>query len=294
MDLAYALEHNRFIIMIQPKVEITTGKAVAAEALVRLIDEHGNMILPGKFIPLLESENMIYDLDEYVFKSVCIYQSEMQKKRNRVVPVSVNLSRKSLGRRDIIERYLKIAVAKGVEPSLVPIEITESAIASDEKLAKVCTEFVDKGFVIHLDDFGKGYSSFSSLATLPLSVLKIDKSLIDHIHSHKGSIIVNGIIKTAKELDLKVVAEGVEEKNQAIALAKMGCDQIQGFYYAQPMQIAEFKLLMKKPISFLEKRIKLDDNHDCKRIRLNSRMRLKDMLQSGHRLQPVEKLVKNA
>lgn len=238
-----AIEGHEFVIWLQPKVEVNTGKLAGAEALVRWIDNEGNFISPGMFIPLFEREGLIRTLDEYIFRAVCEYQKSIISRGETPVPLSINLSRNSLFSDGIVETYSNIAKEEGVDLALVPIEITESAATSELMIVDICNSFVDAGFSLHMDDFGTGYSSLSSLAMLPFSVIKLDKLLIDRMETDKGSIVVKNVIEIAHDLNMKVVAEGVEEKHQVDFLGSISCDIIQGYYYSKPLRIEEFEKL---------------------------------------------------
>jgi EAL domain-containing protein (putative c-di-GMP-specific phosphodiesterase class I)/DNA-binding response OmpR family regulator len=244
MNFSEAVKNEEFSVKFQPKVDAESGKIISAEALVRWTESDGSIISPGEFIPVLEEEAMIHLLDELVFRKVCRFQGKRKEKGLDTVPVSVNVSRHSLYRDNIIENYKKIAEEENIELADVPLEVTETSIVSDENMLKTCGEFAKSGFKLHMDDFGSGYSSLFLLTELPVSELKIDKSLIDHIESRKGAIVIRSIIEMAKDLDMKVVAEGVERESQASLLKKMKCDMIQGYLYYMPMDEREFEGLL--------------------------------------------------
>lgn len=236
-----ALNNQEFVVYYQPKVDIVTEKVIGAEALVRWKKADGTMISPGEFIPVYERDGQIEKLDEYVFQKVCQLQKRKIKEwKKKPLSISVNLSRCSILRDGIAERYIKIAKENEIPFSCVPLELTESAAIYGERIRKTTEELVNSGFELHMDDFGSGYSSMISLNQLPFSTLKIDKSLVDHVCEEKGKTLVEQIIMLSKLLNMKVVAEGVEAKEQVEELKKMQCDEIQGFYYAKPMPEDEF------------------------------------------------------
>lgn len=247
-----AIQKHEFVTWIQPKVDIDTGKIVAGEALVRWIDSEGKFISPGAFIPLFEREGQIQQLDEYIFRTVCAYQHQQKQLGNRVVPISINLSRNSLFHKGIVEIYSRIAREEQTDLRLVPIEITESAATSERQIKGICDEFVQAGFILQMDDFGAGYSSLSALATLPFKVIKLDKSLIDQIGTGKGDVIIKHAIDIAHELGMKVVAEGVEEQSQVEFLSLVECDQIQGYFFSPPRKTPLFEELLAKENPFGE------------------------------------------
>lgn len=236
-----ALSNREFVIYYQPKIDIRTEKVIGAEALIRWKKADGTMVSPGEFIPVYERNGQIEKLDEYVFREVCKLQRQTMDASEQLLPISVNLSRSSILRNGIDERYLNIAEENQLPFSCVPLELTESAAIYGDRIRKSTELLVKAGFELHMDDFGSGYSSMTCLNQLPFATLKIDKSLIDHIFEEKGRTLVEQIIMLAKLLNMKVVAEGVETKEEVDELRNMHCDEIQGFYYARPMPENEFK-----------------------------------------------------
>lgn len=240
-----ALDNQEFVVYYQPKTDIITEKVVGAEALVRWKKDESSMISPGDFIPVYEKDGLIVRLDEYVFRQVCQLQKRKLNEGKEVLPISVNLSRSSALHRDIAERYTEIVKEMDIPFSCVPIELTESAAVYNDRLKKTVEQLTTAGFVLHIDDFGAGYSSLISLNQFPFSTLKIDKSLIDQIDQKNGRTLVEQVITISKLLDMKVVAEGVENREQLEILRKLKCDEVQGFYYAKPMPEDEFAEYMK-------------------------------------------------
>lgn len=235
-----ALKNKEFMIYYQPKIDVITEKVIGAEALVRWQRTDGSMISPENFIPIYEKNGQIQKLDAYIFGQVCRLQKRILDESKKLLSVSVNLSRSSILCEEIVEQYTKIVRENDIPITCVPLEITESASVYGQKVVKVAEHLLQSGFKLHIDDFGSGYSSMESLSRLPFSVLKIDKSLIDHICETRVEILVNHIIKLSKDLNMRVLAEGVETKEQLDILRKIKCDEIQGFYYARPMPEVEF------------------------------------------------------
>ena len=235
-----ALKNKEFMIYYQPKIDVITEKVIGAEALVRWQRTDGSMISPENFIPIYEKNGQIQKLDAYIFGQVCRLQKRILDESKKLLSVSVNLSRSSILCEEIVEQYTKIVRENDIPITCVPLEITESASVYGQKVVKVAELLLQSGFKLHIDDFGSGYSSMESLSRLPFSVLKIDKSLIDHICETRVEILVNHIIKLSKDLNMRVLAEGVETKEQLDILRKIKCDEIQGFYYARPMPEVEF------------------------------------------------------
>ena len=239
-----AIEKEEFVIWYQPKYDVKTERIEGAEALVRWKKSDGTMIPPGEFIPLFERNGLIVRLDEYVFRKVCQIQRERMERGERVLPVSVNLSRATLHHEGIVERYAQIIYDSQVPFETVPIELTETAALYSIQIQGLTEKMVDVGFLLHMDDFGSGYSSMTSLNVLPFRVLKLDKALIDFIGNSRGDQVIQHTIALAHGLGMKVLAEGVEVKEQVEFLRTMECDEIQGFYYARPLPLEVFSQLL--------------------------------------------------
>lgn len=239
-DFKSAIANREFKVYYQPKYDVNTENIVGAEALVRWQKPDGTLISPGAFIPLFESDGLVVRLDEYVFENVCQFQKERMENKLPMVPISVNLSRASIHFNDVVEHYVDIVNQKQIPFECVPIELTESATLYSEKIMEITDQLVKAGFKLHMDDFGSGYSSLTSLNELNFSTVKLDKSLIDYIDQARGKKIVQQAIDLGHGLDMKVVAEGVESKEQKDCLKEMNCDMIQGFYYSKPLKQEDF------------------------------------------------------
>lgn len=239
-DFKSAIANREFKVYYQPKYDVNTENIVGAEALVRWQKPDGTLISPGAFIPLFESDGLVVHLDEYVFENVCQFQKERMENKLPMVPISVNLSRASIHFNDVVEHYVDIVNQKQIPFECVPIELTESATLYSEKILEITDQLVNAGFTLHMDDFGSGYSSLTSLNELNFSTVKLDKSLINYIDQARGKKIVQQAIDLGHGLDMKVVAEGVESKEQRDCLKEMHCDMIQGFYYSKPLKQEDF------------------------------------------------------
>lgn len=239
-----AILNKRFEVWYQPKYDPTDNTIVSAEALVRLRDKEGNLISPGRFIPIFEGNGKISELDEYVFKEVCELQKRWKNGGRKLVPISVNISRASLYYGDIVDRYRVILESFELDLNDVQIEITESATANDVDVHNLVNQFHNVGFTLSLDDFGSGYSSLATLNELHFDILKLDKSLIDYIGEANGEKLLYHIIQLAKGIGLKITAEGVETKNQVEFLVKLKCDDIQGYYFSKPLPCVEFEKIL--------------------------------------------------
>lgn len=244
-ELEEAFEKSQFEIYLQPKIVLTTGKIRGAEALVRWIHPKKGMIVPDQFIPVLEQNGEIKRLDFYVLHRVCQLIFKW-KKENRVLhPIAINLSKVYLSERGFINEILEVLEKYHIAPKLIQLEITESASLNEgEDFIELIDQLKKEGFVIAMDDFGAGYSSLNLLMDLPIDVLKLDKELIMKMHQReKSRIIIACMVQMAHQLNMLVISEGVETKEQATFLKEIGCDGAQGYLYAQPMCIEVYEQL---------------------------------------------------
>lgn len=249
-QMKHALKHDEFIVYYQPKYNVMTKELVGAEALVRWKKADGSMVMPGRFIPLAEENGFIRYLDKYIFTAVCKKQKEWMNEGRQVVPVSVNLSRRHLYNGEFMEEYQNIVEESGVPYRYVQLELTESAIfENQEALCQIIDRLHMMGFRILMDDFGTGYSSLMMLKSVPIDVLKLDKSFVDDFDDPRGEQIITSVIRLAQALHIEVTAEGVETEEQYTFLKQLGCNMVQGYYFAKPMPEEEFeKLLKEEPI----------------------------------------------
>lgn len=226
---------KNFNVWFQPKYDAATEKLVGAEALVRWQKPDGTMIPPYEFISLFEEDGLIVHLDEYVFRKVCEGIKFWYDRGEQVLSISVNVSRTTLHHDGIISKYKKIMEETGIPLDSISLEITESAAFTDKALISFAQELQDAGFILDMDDFGTGSSSLASLNILPFSAIKLDKSLIDFIGKEDGNELLRHTIELAHFKKMKVVAEGVETKEQLDFLKSLDCDVIQGYYFSKPL-----------------------------------------------------------
>ncbi len=240
-DMGVALQEKQFEVYLQSKIDLKTGETVGAEALVRWERSSRVLVEPAKFIPLFEKNGFIYELDKYVWKEVCTILADMKKSGGKVIPISVNVSRKDLFKEDFLD-VLKTYISEyDLEARLLHLEITESTFGYEpEILSEVVIELKKCGFVIEMDDFGSGYSSLNALSKLPIDMLKLDMMFMDTEDLTSERSLLKFVIDLAKYLKLPVISEGVETKEQVDALRKLGCDMVQGYYFSKPIPAAEF------------------------------------------------------
>ncbi len=244
-EMRRALAQEQFQVYLQPQYDHRTRKLVGAEALVRWYHPEKGLISPGEFIPTFEKNNFILEMDAYVRNKVCSLLAEWQAQGLPLVPVSVNLSRLELFEESLPER-LSILAAK-LPPQTLRLEITESAYTKDpEQLVTMIKKLQDKGFVVEMDDFGSGYSSLNTLHEMPVDVVKLDLRFLTGTHVQKSRLILQAIAGMLQQLQLPVIAEGVETVEQADFLEAIGCHIIQGYYYAKPMPAAQFAGLLAR------------------------------------------------
>lgn len=243
-NMEHALARREFQVYIQPKFDAATHKLGGAEALIRWISPVDGFIGPGKFIPIFEKNGFITRIDDYMLAEVAKLQAGWIAEGKEVVPISVNISRAHFSREDLAEHICSIVDSIGAPRSCIELELTESAFFDDkETLVNTVNKLKEMGFVISMDDFGAGYSSLNSLKDLPLDVVKLDAEFFrgDNAGEERGEIVVKEAIQLAKNLDMKIVAEGIETKEQVDFLAGQGCDLIQGFYFAKPMPVSDYE-----------------------------------------------------
>ena len=235
-----AIAGHQFKAYYQPKCNPKSGEIVGAEALVRWVQEDGSMIPPARFIPLFEKNGAIGKLDEYMFTCVCAQLSQWRQEGVELRPVSVNLSRASLCRQGVALTYKRILEGYGLSTWMVPLEVTESTMISDEAVISVLQEFYRYGFRIEIDDFGKERSTLPMLKLPFVDTVKLDKSLIDCIGDRKGEIMLRQVVRLCYELGLYTTAEGVEAEDQVDFLRALDCTDIQGYFFSPTLPVEKY------------------------------------------------------
>jgi len=234
-----ALEKGEFKVFYQPKVFTKNEKVSGAEALVRWY-RNGEIVPPGKFIPLFERNKFIIKLDRYIFEQACKDLAEWKEKYDVVPRISVNISREQFVEEDFIDKYVEICKKYNLDTKGIDLEITESATTSKDVL-EVLNKIKEKGYIVSIDDFGTGTSSLSMLQNMPIDIMKIDKVFVDKANLENDKNIINHIMSIAKHLNVITIIEGVETKEQAEYIKKIGGDIIQGYYYSKPITKEEFE-----------------------------------------------------
>ncbi|WP_050476547.1 bifunctional diguanylate cyclase/phosphodiesterase [Herbaspirillum rhizosphaerae] len=243
-----ALKTDEFCLHYQPKVGMQNFDIVGMEALIRWEHPEHGLIFPNDFIPLAEDHDLIIPLGHWIIKEVCRQLAEWRKRGITLLPVAVNVSVKQLQDELLLETILGALKKYKLAPYLLEIEVTESCFIDDMEAAKnVLEKLRDEGLRISLDDYGTGYSSLSHIKTLPVYALKIDRSFIRDIRNdNSDAMIVASTVSLARNLGLKVIAEGVESKEQLMHLKVIGCDEVQGFYLQRPVSAEQIEPILQK------------------------------------------------
>jgi diguanylate cyclase (GGDEF)-like protein len=247
-DLREAIVNEDFCLYYQPIVEVSTGRVISVEALIRWVHPVQNIIPPNEFIPIAEETGLIHAISNWVYKTSFKEINDLNRSHKDSIRVAVNLSARELEDYKIAEEIICAAEKAGFDLSLLDVEITEeSAIKDVDNTKKILQELKQRKVKISLDDFCTGYSSLCYLQRLPIDKIKIDRSFIKDIESNKkNKLIVEALINLAHMLELRVVAEGVETIIQKNILKKCGCDLIQGYYYSKPMPYDELVQYINK------------------------------------------------
>lgn len=241
-NLRKALINNQFKLYYQPQVKFSTGEIIGLEALIRW-EHQGEMIPPHHFIPIAEETGLIHSIGEWVLREACQQNKRWQDDGLLRVPIAVNISMAQIEQQNFVDLVRQTLEITGLEPQYLQLELTESMLIQNmEHLVSIIQSLKKLGVHIVLDDFGTGYSSFSYLRHLCIDSLKIDRSFVRNIPIHpQDGLISSAIINLAKSLNIQVVAEGVETKEQVQFLMDHSCDQMQGFFFSRPLQAEQLR-----------------------------------------------------
>jgi diguanylate cyclase (GGDEF)-like protein len=236
-ELRHAIEHDEFVMYYQPRVDITTGVTSSLEALVRWNHPIKGLLSPLDFIPLAEETGLILSLGELVIHNVCAQLAYWSERGADLVPVSINVSPRQFNEVDIPQILATALERHHTSSALVEIEVTESSMMIDSThISGVLTAIRKMGIKLLVDDFGTGYSSLSQLQKLDFDVLKVDRAFTAELgRTDKAKVFYKAIITMAHALDMRVVAEGVENETQVKILKSLQCDELQGYYISRPM-----------------------------------------------------------
>lgn len=244
-NMQAAITEKQFLMYLQPKYSIAKNEIIGAEALVRWRHPERGMIYPDQFIPVIEENGFVRKVDYYIWEEACHFIKKCMDEGINTCPVSVNVSRVHLRDDECIKTLSGMIEENGIPKELLELEITETA--DDQQISLKVLQLKEEGFTLLMDDFGSGYSSLNILLETPFDVIKLDKKFIENMMvSEKGRLLLEQVVSMAGKLDIGLLAEGVETKDQIELLESIGCDQVQGYYYAKPMPKEEFFELLKQ------------------------------------------------
>lgn len=240
--LRYAIQKDELFLLYQPKVDITTGRILGAETLLRWHGKVLGQIQPDKFIPIAEESGLIIDIGAWVLRASCESAAQLNKNRQQPLNIAVNVSSKEFAGNDFIEHLQRCIEETGCKPEWLTIEITESLLLHDTDAAlQTLREIDEMGITLSIDDFGTGYSALAYLSKFPIKQVKIDRSFVmDICHTESAASLVKAIIAMTLSLDKDLVAEGIETPEQAALIKEYGCNQGQGYLYSKPISFSEF------------------------------------------------------
>ncbi|WP_457640193.1 bifunctional diguanylate cyclase/phosphodiesterase [Persephonella sp.] len=248
--LKKAVENEDFYLVYQPILDLTSGRIISAEALLRMKSSELGEVSPAEFVPILEDTGLIKEVGYFVIEQVCRDINYFRENKIEHITVSINVDIQQILDKDFVSIVEKILKTYSVDPSSIKIEITETeAMKFPERVISVLKQLKEIGIEIYIDDFGTGYSSLSHLKMMPVSCIKIDRSFIKNVpYSREDNILVMSIINLAKSLGYRTIAEGVEEKVQVLFLREIGGDYMQGFYFSKPVDKDTFLQLIKNNV----------------------------------------------
>lgn len=246
-DMWDALKNDQFKVYVQPKYDVISGKIVGGEALVRWKHPEKGFVNPVDFIPFFERSGFISNMDQYIWEHVALYLQNCMERGNRVLPISVNVSRIDFYRDNLYVHFVKLLDSHKLSSKYMELEVTESAYSTDEEILYHTLEQLQRaGFSILIDDFGSGYSSFGMMKKAPADVLKLDMEFLRGIDKNgRGKTIVKHMVEMAKELVIPVIAEGVETQEHVELLREIGCDYAQGYFYSKPVPLEEYDRMVQ-------------------------------------------------
>lgn len=234
-----ALQKEEFQLFLQFVCTTDTTEVIGAEALVRWVHPQKGMLTPGRFLPYIEKEKRYEEVDLYMLEQSC-RQLVRWKEEGKPYFLSCNFSRITASSPDLLTRMEEIFAKYDFPHENMVIEITEESLAQNrEQMLNNLYKIKELGCSLALDDFGSGYASFKDIGSYPFDIVKIDKSIVDHVEEEKGFAVLDGVVKFVHSLGLKVVCEGIETKEQATKMNQINCDYLQGYYYYRPVPVRE-------------------------------------------------------
>ena len=246
-EMKEAMETKQFKVYFQPQYSIKDHEIVGAEALIRWERENGEVVSPNAFIPVYENNGKIIELDFYVFETVVKFIARKKQEGKQQVPISINASSLHATDPQTINTYMNILKKYDVDPKMVEIELTETAVVSEyESVRELFDEFQLHGIKTAMDDFGSGYSILNTIVDIPVDVIKIDRGfIISCLESDRGIYFLKHLIDMIRNLGYELICEGVETDEQIEVLKQIGCDVIQGYWYSRPLTMEDYELLLE-------------------------------------------------
>ncbi|WP_417154192.1 EAL domain-containing protein [Phascolarctobacterium faecium] len=241
--LQEALTAGQFCIYFQPKISLDTEEFIGSEALIRYINQAGEIIAPNNFIPILEEARLIKMLDLYVFEEVCKQINIGKERKLRVKPVSINLSRSTLSYHFLADQLLALITKHNIDISLLELEVTETAEVDNQLVfSQALEKLKEYGFSISIDDFGVRNASLSLFTTINFDILKLDRSLVKTLaQNQKARILIRSLAVICSDLGIKLIAEGVETLEQLDILKELRCNEVQGYLFSKPLPLNDFE-----------------------------------------------------
>ncbi|QSX06414.1 EAL domain-containing protein [Sedimentibacter sp. zth1] len=245
-EMYKALKNEQFNVYYQPKCNLITGEVIGAEALVRWNHPKKGILTPNKFIKIFEKSGFITNMDEFVWESVCRQLRKWLDSGYKIVPISVNISRIDIYNKNLCNTVASVLRKYSIPADLLHIEITETAYTENPKqLIEIIRKLKKIGIIIEMDDFGDGYSSLNMLSEVPVDILKLDLKFLNPTNKKDSNKnIIKSIIYMANELNLEVIAEGIEHSDQIKYLLNLGCNIGQGYFFSKPVEPYEFEKLL--------------------------------------------------
>jgi EAL domain-containing protein (putative c-di-GMP-specific phosphodiesterase class I) len=247
-----ALNNKEFFVMYQPKIDLASEKIVGAEALVRWQSPELGFMPPNSFVPLFERNNFIIKLDFYVYEQVFKFIRKNMDSGKPMVPISVNVSRNHDKPDKFVHDFMKLLKKYDIPPTLIEVELLERATLDKNLLRDITVMLQKEGFRVAMDDFGSGESSLNMLSTIPVNILKFDRSFLFASDAVNGRLdetsetFIETLVGLGKNLKKETIFEGVETEEQRDFLKKIKCDQVQGYFYSKPLREEEFMEFLKK------------------------------------------------
>jgi len=247
-DLRTAIKKEEILLNFQPQYNLSTGKFVGAESLIRWRRSNGELIPPSRFIPIAEQSGLIISIGEIALQKSLFFLHNWIKSGNEPFRIGVNVSVRQFHSENFLNFLMETIKKYSLDPAYIELEITESMLMHDvDRVISILNKIKELGMTIAIDDFGTGFSSLNYLLRLPIDRLKIDRSFIINMeHDPRAQTLTKIIVKMAKQLNLDLIAEGVENQKQAEFLKNLECDEVQGYLYSQPLSENDFTNLIKK------------------------------------------------